>query len=101
MSSKPDAFRAETREFGSGQPDRTSTRLMLARNDWAALANLRNRTPIAALRALGRLRQTLDYMEPILVARSRKTGASWAEIGSALGVSRQSVHETYSSRRSK
>jgi hypothetical protein len=48
---------------------------------------------LAALAALDRLRRVLDGRIEELVAVGRGEGASWAEIGAALGVTRQTAHE--------
>ena len=47
---------------------------------------------LRAVRALGRL---LEELERTQVRRARREGWSWAEIGEALGVSRQAVHKKY------
>ena len=50
---------------------------------------------LVALAALERLRDALDSRIEKVVAAGRHEGASWAEIGSALRVTRQSAHERY------
>jgi DNA invertase Pin-like site-specific DNA recombinase len=40
-------------------------------------------------------RQRLDEQEYRAVKRARLAGASWAEVGDSLGISRQAVHERY------
>jgi DNA-directed RNA polymerase specialized sigma24 family protein len=50
------------------------------------------RVGLRAVRALGRL---LEELERTQVRRARREGWSWAEIGEALGVSRQAVHKKY------
>jgi hypothetical protein len=54
--------------------------------------------PIAALRAVSRLRRELDRMEAVAVRRARNSNASWQLIALALGVSRQAVHKKYGRR---
>ncbi len=51
--------------------------------------------PERALRELVELRGSLDRIESLLVARARANGASWAEIGSLLGITRQSAHRRH------
>lgn len=50
------------------------------------------------LQALGILAQVERWQRPLIeqaVAQARATGLSWAEIGNALGISRQSAHERF------
>ncbi len=47
------------------------------------------------LTALWSERQSIDEREYQAVKRARLAGASWAEIGDSMGVSRQAVHERY------
>jgi ATP-dependent Clp protease ATP-binding subunit ClpA len=51
--------------------------------------------PETALRALGALRRELDETESELVIRALQTGASWAHIARALGVSKQAAHRKH------
>jgi hypothetical protein len=51
--------------------------------------------PETALRALGALRQELEQIEPELVQRALRTGASWSQIARALGVSKQAAHRKH------
>lgn len=51
--------------------------------------------PETALRALSALRQELDRIEPELVMRAIRVGASWSQIARALGVSKQAAHSKY------
>jgi hypothetical protein len=51
--------------------------------------------PERALRELVELRASLDRIEALLVARARANGASWAEIGGQLGITRQSAHRRH------
>jgi hypothetical protein len=40
-------------------------------------------------------RAELEFRARRLVAEAHKQGASWAQIGAALGISRQAAHERY------
>jgi DNA invertase Pin-like site-specific DNA recombinase len=51
--------------------------------------------PIAALRAIEKLRRELDQVELVAVRRARNANAPWQLIALALGVSRQAVHKKY------
>jgi hypothetical protein len=51
--------------------------------------------PAVALRAVGALRRFAERVEGAGVKLARESGWSWEEIGDALGVSRQSIHEKY------
>jgi hypothetical protein len=48
--------------------------------------------PLRGLREITALRAALQDVERGLVLDARRTGASWEEIGDALGLSRQAVH---------
>ena len=52
-------------------------------------------TPERALGDLVELRASLDRIEALLVARARANGATWAEIGGQLGITRQSAHRRH------
>lgn len=54
--------------------------------------------PLAGLAATVKLRAEVERAEAVLVRRARVTGATWAQIASALGVSKQAVNKKYSSR---
>jgi hypothetical protein len=54
--------------------------------------------PLAALRELVRGEEELDRLRRERVAAARAAGASWEQIGEALGVSRQSAWEHYTER---
>jgi hypothetical protein len=54
--------------------------------------------PERALPELVELRTVLNGIEAMLVARARENGASWAEIGALLGITRQSAHRRYGPR---
>lgn len=50
---------------------------------------------LAILAALGRLRSLVDRRIAATVAAGRREAATWAEIATALGVTRQTAHERY------
>jgi hypothetical protein len=54
--------------------------------------------PLAALRQVARSQAELDELRWNQIAAARDVGASWAEIGDALGVSRQSAWEYFTRR---
>jgi hypothetical protein len=49
----------------------------------------------AGLRATAALRKGIDALQVELVGTAREEGASWASIGSALGVSTQAAHQRF------
>jgi hypothetical protein len=51
--------------------------------------------PEEALRAVVALRQLADRLEAQAVATARRRGWSWSQLGDALGVSKQAVHQKY------
>ena len=53
--------------------------------------------PLAALAELTRSEAELDAIRRAKVEAARAAGASWEQVGEALGVSRQSAWEYYSS----
>ncbi len=53
--------------------------------------------PLAALRELTRGEAELEAVRRSTVEAARDAGASWEQVGEALGVSRQSAWEYYSS----
>lgn len=55
----------------------------------------RTKDPDAALRALRALRGELDNLEPQLVLRALRAGASWSQIARSLGVSKQAAHRKH------
>jgi hypothetical protein len=63
----------------------------------AALAKLvaHEVQPLNALATLGIARQVLERLTQAHVNRARRTGASWTDIGIALGVSKQSAWERF------
>jgi len=66
-----------------------------ARIEQLARDSVRIPDPETALRALGALRRELDETESELVIRALQTGASWAHIARALGVSKQAAHRKH------
>jgi hypothetical protein len=54
--------------------------------------------PDDGLRAVADLRAELDSLEAEHVSRALRAGATWAEIGAALGVSKQAAHRKYARR---
>lgn len=54
--------------------------------------------PLEALRQVARSEAELDELRWNQIAAARDAGASWAEIGEALGVSRQSAWEYFTRR---
>ena len=58
-------------------------------------AAVRPDDPAVGLRAAVALRRLADRVEATSVVAARRRGWSWQQIGDALGVTRQSVHEKY------
>jgi hypothetical protein len=54
---------------------------------------------IGALRHLGDAREELDDLTRQAVKVALEGGASWRDVGRALGVSKQAAHERYAARR--
>lgn len=54
--------------------------------------------PLDALRVLTRTEVELDELRRQQVAAARAAGATWEQVGDALGVSRQSAWEYYTGR---
>ncbi|MFI6108134.1 hypothetical protein ACIRD2_32050 [Streptomyces sp. NPDC093595] len=54
--------------------------------------------PLAGLAAVARLRGETERIEAVLVRRARHRGATWPQIGAALGVSKQAVHKKHAAR---
>ena len=57
-----------------------------------------DRDPLRALRAVSDMHRELDRHEATLVRRARNLGMGWQMIATALGVSRQAVHQKYGRR---
>jgi IS30 family transposase len=51
--------------------------------------------PIGELAAVREAKRELARREEVAVRRARHTGLSWAEIGTLLGVTRQTIHRKY------
>jgi hypothetical protein len=51
--------------------------------------------PVVGLRAVLALRRLAERVEAHQVAAARTQGWSWQQIGDALGITRQSVHQKY------
>jgi hypothetical protein len=51
--------------------------------------------PAVGLAAVASLRELLERLEALQVARARERGWSWQEIGAALGVSKQAAHKKH------
>ncbi|WP_082944828.1 hypothetical protein [Mycobacterium sp. 852013-50091_SCH5140682] len=57
-----------------------------------------NLSPRASLRQLTRIREELDHLQTRYekaVLTARNAGLSWAQIGTALGVSKQNLHNRF------
>jgi DNA-directed RNA polymerase specialized sigma24 family protein len=51
--------------------------------------------PIGELAAVREAKRELARREEVAVRRARHSGLSWAEIGTLLGVTRQTIHRKY------
>ena len=51
--------------------------------------------PINELAAVREAKRDLTRREEVAVRRARHSGLSWAEIGTLLGVTRQTIHRKY------
>jgi hypothetical protein len=51
-----------------------------------------------ALAAIGPARQALDKLTARAVQQARDQGLSWADVGAAFGITRQSAHERFARR---
>jgi hypothetical protein len=51
--------------------------------------------PAVGLRAVAALRRLVEQLEDLQVASARRQGWSWADIATALGVSKQAVHKKH------
>ncbi|RCV56536.1 hypothetical protein [Marinitenerispora sediminis] len=58
-------------------------------------ASVRDDAPLTALRAAAQLRRELEQLEAVNVRKARTQGATWAEIATVLGISKQAVHKKY------
>lgn len=61
----------------------------------ALVAQAEDDDPLQALAATAQLQRQVSRTEAVAVRRARARGASWAQIATALGVSRQAVHRKY------
>ena len=59
------------------------------------MTDLGSEDPTVGLRAAVALRRLADRVEATHVDAARRRGWSWQQIGDALGVTRQAVHEKY------
>ncbi len=50
---------------------------------------------ISELAAVAEAKRALSRREDVAVRRARQVGLSWAEIGTLLGVTRQTIHRKY------
>lgn len=50
---------------------------------------------VAELAAVAEAKRLLSRREEVAVRRARNLGLSWAEIGTLLGVTRQTIHRKY------
>lgn len=64
----------------------------------ATVARLSDGDPLVGLTAVTQLRGEVERAEAVLVRRSRNAGATWVQIASVLGVSKQAVHKKYAGR---
>jgi hypothetical protein len=54
--------------------------------------------PRSALRAIADLRRRLEELEEYHVENALAQGASWSEVGAALGISKQAAHKRFAAR---
>jgi len=57
--------------------------------------DLADDNPIAELAAVREAKRELAQREEVAVRRGRHAGLSWAEIGTLLGVTRQTMHRKF------
>lgn len=50
---------------------------------------------LAAAKAAAEVIRWLDFELPMIVSNARQDGATWDEIGDALGISRQAAHKRF------
>jgi hypothetical protein len=74
-----------------------TTRLDAERDDEQVrlAVELRSVDPLGQLRGLRAADRQLDLWQREAIARARHQGASWSEIGEALGVSKQAAWKSY------
>jgi N-acetylglucosamine-6-sulfatase len=81
--------------FGDPQDDNAPRR-----EDGAAAPNWRTNTPrLTPRRAVASLRLLVEELQELQVINARGLGWSWQEIATALGVTKQAVHQKYGGRR--
>jgi DNA-directed RNA polymerase specialized sigma24 family protein len=51
--------------------------------------------PVGELVAVAEAKRALSRREDVAVRRARHAGLSWAEIGTLLGVTKQTIHRKY------
>jgi len=51
--------------------------------------------PFRGLQAVRRMRTEAERLESVMVRRARNNGASWAQIATVLGVTKQAVHKKH------
>jgi DNA-directed RNA polymerase specialized sigma24 family protein len=51
--------------------------------------------PVGELAAVAEAKRALSRREEVAVRRARHSGLSWAEIGTLLGVTKQTIHRKY------
>lgn len=59
------------------------------------IVNLVGERPLSALALLAQVESWQRVLLDRAVAEARRTGASWAEIGDAMGISKQAAHERF------
>lgn len=58
----------------------------------------RAQDPVEGLRAVAELRETVDQLEALQVDRALEREWSWAQVGRALGISKQAAHRRHARR---
>lgn len=62
---------------------------------WARAMDNWETFPLMALQAIAQARSLMDKVERDAVLRAREMGATWKDLGSALGVTRQTMIKRY------
>lgn len=67
------------------------------RRDWIEMTYIARtaESPLGAMKAMSRMQDLLDAYLRAAVAEARERGATWGDVGEALGRSRQAVHKLY------
>ena len=67
------------------------------RRDWIEMTYIARTadSPLAVMKAMSRMKELLDAYLEAAVGEARERGASWSDVGEALGRTRQSVHKQY------